>query len=62
MGEFDASLLGGYRAGDWLVAALGSAALGESSVYAELAGYATGGESLVQGVFGSSSWTEIGGA
>jgi hypothetical protein len=56
-GDFDGALIGGHRAGDWVLAVVGSAAIGESSVYGEGAVYRTNGRGLLHGIFGSERWT-----
>ena len=56
IGDFDAALLGGKRAADWMLGGTASAVLGDAEVHGEAAWFRTDGSGFECGWLGSERW------
>ena len=56
LGEVDAALVGGRRAEDWVMAMMGSAALGDAAVHVEVAAYLTDGRGVPASISEDGRW------
>ncbi len=56
LGEVDAALLGGRRAEDWVMALMGSGAVGDAALHAEFAAYLTDGEGVPASISADGRW------